>query len=91
MLGSIRASTLVINRRDRRAAAQTRYIADHIEGAKYVEVAGADTLPFVGDSGVVLDAIEEFLTGQLGLLQSDRVLATVLFTDLVNSTPQAAQ
>ena len=91
VLGSIRAPTLVVNRRDRPSAAQTRYIADHVAGAKYVEVAGADLLPFVGDSGAVLDAVEEFLTGHLAPPEIDRVLATVLFTDLVNSTPQAAE
>jgi class 3 adenylate cyclase len=91
VLGSIRVPTLVVNRRDRRAAAQTRYIADHVAGAKYVEVAGADHLPFVGDSAAVLDAVEEFLTGHLAPPEIDRVLATVLFTDLVNSTPQAAE
>ena len=90
MLGSVRAPTLVVNHRDRRGAAQTRYIADHVAGAKYVEVAGADMLPFVGDSSAVLDAIEEFLSGSLAPPDIDRVLATVLFTDLVNSTPQAA-
>jgi class 3 adenylate cyclase/pimeloyl-ACP methyl ester carboxylesterase len=91
VLGSVRAPTLVVNHRDRRGAAQTRYIGDHVAGAKYVEVAGADMLPFVGDSNAVLDAIEEFLSGSLAPPEIDRVLATVLFTDLVNSTPQAAE
>jgi class 3 adenylate cyclase len=91
LLSSIRAPTLVVNRRDRQNAQQTRYLADHIAGAKYVEVAGTDTLPFVGDAGAVLDAIEEFLVGHLAPPQTDRVLATVLFTDLVSSTPQVAQ
>jgi class 3 adenylate cyclase len=90
VIGAIRAPTLVVNRRDRRAADQTRYIADHIAGTKYVEVAGEDLLPFVGDTGPVLDAIEEFLSGHRAPPEVDRVLATVLFTDLVDSTPQAA-
>jgi class 3 adenylate cyclase/pimeloyl-ACP methyl ester carboxylesterase len=90
LLGSIRAPTLVISRRDCRVAGQTRYIADHIVAAKYVELPGADSFPFVGDAGAVLDAIEEFLTGHLPPTQTDRVLATVLFTDLVDSTRQAA-
>ena len=85
------APTLVVNRRDRPFSDQTRYLADHIATAKYVEVPGVDTLPFVGDAGAILDAIEEFLTGHLAPPESDRVLATVLFTDLVDSTPQAAQ
>jgi class 3 adenylate cyclase len=66
-------------------------MADHIEGARYVEVPGSDTLAFVGDAGAVLDAIEEFLTGELPRPPADRVLATVLFTDVVDSTPLAAQ
>jgi class 3 adenylate cyclase/pimeloyl-ACP methyl ester carboxylesterase len=91
VLGSVRTPTLVLNHKDRAGAAQTRYIGDHVAGAKYVEVAGADLLPFVGDSGAVLDAIEEFVSGHLAPPEIDRVLATVLFTDLVNSTPQAAE
>jgi class 3 adenylate cyclase len=91
VLGAIRAPTLVVNRRDRHAGAQTRYIADHVAGAKYVEVPGSDLLPWVGDPAPILDAVEEFLSGHLAPLEIDRVLATVLFTDLVNSTPQAAE
>jgi class 3 adenylate cyclase/pimeloyl-ACP methyl ester carboxylesterase len=90
-LPAIGAPTLVVSRRDRRIAAQTRFIADHIEGAKYVELPGEDVLPFAGDADGVLDAIENFLTGQLAPPQSDRVLATVLFTDLVDSTPRVAR
>jgi class 3 adenylate cyclase len=90
-LPAVRAPTLVVSRRDRRIAAQTRFIADQIEGAKYVELAGADLLPFAGDADGVLDAIEQFLTGQLAPPRSDRVLATVLFTDLVDSTPRVAR
>ena len=88
VLGAIRAPTLVVNRRDRRIADQTRYVADHIGGAKYVELDGVDSAPFAGDAEPVLDAIEEFLTGQLAPAPADRVLATVLFTDLVSSTPR---
>jgi class 3 adenylate cyclase len=91
VLGSVRVPTLVINRRDWPGAARTRFMADHIEGARYVEVPGSDTLAFVGDAGAVLDAIEEFLTGELPRPPADRVLATVLFTDVVDSTPLAAQ
>ena len=56
-----------------------------------VELPGEDYLFFVGDTGPMLDAIEEFLTGQLPAHHSDRVLATVLFTDIVGSTEFAAQ
>jgi len=57
-LPAIGAPTLVVGRRDRRVAAQTRFIADQIAGAKYVELLGADVLPFVGDVDGVLDPIE---------------------------------
>ncbi len=91
ILGSIRAPTLVVNRRDGIIAAQVRFVADQIESAKYVELPGADSLPFVGDTGPMLDAIEAFLTGKLTTPEPDRVLATVLFTDLVSSTAQVAE
>jgi class 3 adenylate cyclase len=91
VLDSVHAPTLVVSRRDRPGAETTRYLADHITGARYVEVEGRDLYPFVGDAGVVLDAIEEFVTGRLAAPPADRVLATVLFTDLVSSTPRVAE
>ncbi len=90
VLGSIRVPTLVLNHVEHRGADQTRYVAHHIEGARTIEVPGADFLPFASDSLVLMDAVEEFLTGRLPPVQVDRVLATVLFTDIVNSTGQAA-
>jgi class 3 adenylate cyclase len=89
-LSAIRVPTLVVSRRERRTAAQTRYVADHIAGARYVELPGADVLPFVGDANAILDAVEEFLTGKLASPELDRVLATLLFTDLVDSTAREA-
>ena len=89
-LGALRVPTLVITHRDRQSAGQSQYLAIHIDGAKSVEVSGADTLPFAPDSITLLDTVEEFLTGRLPPVQLDRVLATVLFTDIVNSTGQAA-
>jgi class 3 adenylate cyclase len=62
--------------------------APDIPRARNVELADSDTVPFAGDTGAVVDATEEFLTGQLRPSPDDRVLATVLFTDLVSSTPQ---
>jgi len=59
-------------------------------GARYVELPGADVLPFVGDANAILDAVEEFLTGKLASPELDRVLATLLFTDLVDSTAREA-
>jgi class 3 adenylate cyclase len=100
VLGSVQAPTLVMHRQDIgvqreqryiKAAPLSRYLADHIDGAECVELDGEDRLPYVGDADAVLDAIEEFLTGQLATPQVDRVLATVLFTDLVDSTPRAAR
>ena len=70
--------------------ALSRYVLEHIDGARYVELAGADSLFFVGDTGPLLDAIEEFVTGRLPRHDVDRVLATVMFTDVVSSTDQAA-
>jgi class 3 adenylate cyclase/pimeloyl-ACP methyl ester carboxylesterase len=69
----------------------TRYLADHIAGAKYVELPGADLLYFVGDADQVLDAIEEFVTGMRPLPSPDRFLGTVLFVDVVGSTQLAAE
>jgi class 3 adenylate cyclase len=67
-----------------------RYIADHISGAKHVELPGEDHLPWAGDREAIVGEVEEFLTGLRHAPETDRVLATVLFTDLVNSTPKAA-
>jgi class 3 adenylate cyclase len=93
LLNAIQAPTLVVYRRDTGSAAQCQYLAlaEHIPGAQLVELEGRDLLPFAGDTAPVLDAIEEFLTGGLSAPDPDRVLATVLFTDLVSSTPQLAE
>jgi class 3 adenylate cyclase len=90
LLGAIRAPTLVLVRAGWPGSEQGRYVAEHIDGARYVELAGEDNLFFVGDTGPLLDAIEEFVTGRLPTHDADRVLATVLFTDVVSSTDQAA-
>jgi class 3 adenylate cyclase len=67
-----------------------RYLAEHIPGAKYVELAGPDHLYCVGDQDSILDEIEEFVTGAPPVREPDRALATVLFTDIVASTEHAA-
>jgi class 3 adenylate cyclase len=90
LLGAIGVSTLVIVRAGWRGKAAARYVADHIDGARYLELPGEDNLFFVGDTGPLLDAIEEFVTGRLPRHDVDRVLATVLFTDVVGSTDQVA-
>ena len=69
-----------------------RYLAEHIASAKYVELPGEDHLPYTGDGDSVVDEIEEFLTGsRSGTAEPDRVLATVLFTDIVGWTRRAAE
>jgi class 3 adenylate cyclase len=70
--------------------AHGRYLADHIDGARYVELPGDELLPFFGQQDAVLDEIEEFVTGVRPVQEPDRVLATVLFTDIVSSTERAA-
>ncbi len=82
--------TLVVVREGWQGAEQGRYVAGHIDRARYVELAGEDYLFFVGDTGPLLDAIDEFVTGRLPAHDVDRVLATVLFTDVVGSTDQVA-
>jgi class 3 adenylate cyclase/pimeloyl-ACP methyl ester carboxylesterase len=93
VLPSIRVPTLVVHRRDNRAVevGQGSYLAEHIAGSKYVEVPGVDYFPFVGNSDAILDEVEEFLTGVRGGAKESRVLATVLFTDIVGSTERAAE
>jgi pimeloyl-ACP methyl ester carboxylesterase len=83
--------TLVLHRRGDLDAHvdEGRYIADHIPDARFVELEGDDHLPWI-DSGQILDEVEEFLTGVRGGPAPDRVLATVLFTDVVDSTTRAA-
>jgi class 3 adenylate cyclase len=88
----IQVPTLVLHRAaDSPAAAEARQLAERIPGVRQRDVPGEDYLFFVGDTGPMLDAMEEFLTGALPAHRSDRVLATVLFTDIVSSTEQLAQ
>jgi pimeloyl-ACP methyl ester carboxylesterase len=88
VLPAIRVPALVLHRRDDQDAnvEEGRYIAAQIPGARFVELAGADHIPWVGDSDALLDDVEEFLTGVRPARPVDRVLATVLFTDIVDST-----
>jgi class 3 adenylate cyclase len=66
------------------------YMAQHIPGAKLIELAGEDHLPWLGDRDTVLNEVEKFLTGKHQVLEPERVLATVLFTDIQGSTERAA-
>jgi class 3 adenylate cyclase/pimeloyl-ACP methyl ester carboxylesterase len=90
-LPSVQAPTLFVYRQGIRGAARSRDDAQQVRGAKVLELPGEDFLFFVGDNGPMLDGIEEFLTGQLPVHHSDRVLATVLYTDIVSSTEHAAR
>ena len=69
----------------------SRYLAEHIPAARYVELEGSDSLFSAGDSEAVFGEIEEFLTGVRHQREPDRVLATVMFTDIVGSTERAAR
>lgn len=89
----IHVPTLIVARRDAlfHRMAHGEYLAEHIEGSELRVVDGADTVPFhAGDFGPTLDRVEEFLTGSLAAERVDRVLSTVLFTDIVGSTALAA-
>lgn len=92
VLASIRVPTLVLQRRDDvyRAAAIGRYLADRIDGAQLVLLEGVDHLPYVGDADAIATEIQAFVTGVRPPRQGNRVLATVLFTDIVGSTERAA-
>jgi pimeloyl-ACP methyl ester carboxylesterase len=87
VLPAIQAPTLIIHRKGNRAAlvGHGRYLAEHIPGARYAELPGDEHLPYVGDSDTIVAEIEEFLTG-MRRVESDRVLATILFCDIVHST-----
>ncbi|MGN6796368.1 MAG: adenylate/guanylate cyclase domain-containing protein [Streptosporangiaceae bacterium] len=93
VLPAIRVPALVMHRTGDayREVGHGRYLAAHIPGAKYVELPGRDHLAYVGDQDAVLDEAEEFLTGIRRGPEPDRVLATILFTDIVGSTERAAE
>ena len=88
VLPSIRVPTLVLHRKADRMTpvAAGQFLARSIAGAKYVELPGADHWFWVGDADSLLNEIEEFLTGARHVPETDRVLATVLFVDIVDST-----
>ena len=93
VLPSIHAPTLILHRAENRhyRAPMGRYLAEHIPGAKYVELPGSDWYPPFVNAEPVLDEIEEFLTGARPAPAQDRILATVMFTDIVGSTDLAAR
>jgi pimeloyl-ACP methyl ester carboxylesterase len=93
VLPTIRVPTLVLQRvgdHDVKVE-EGRWIAAQIPDAKYVELPGDEHLIWAGDVDLVVDEVEEFLTGERPLPEANRVLSTVLFTDLVDSTARAAE
>jgi len=93
VLPRIRVPTLVMHRPNERVwdVRHSRYLAENIQGARYVELEGIDSLPFVGDSDAIVEEIEEFLTGVRTGGEFARALLTVLFTDIVDATGHAAR
>ena len=93
VLPTIRVSTLVMHRRDDTFmnVEHSRYLAEHIPDARYVELEGRDNLFSIGDTTAVIGEMEEFLTGTRHEVEPDRMLATVMFTDIVDSTRRAAE
>jgi pimeloyl-ACP methyl ester carboxylesterase len=90
--GAIRVPTLVVHARGDRVVnvRHGRWLAEHIPGAKYVELEGIDHSVMYTKPDPVIDEVEEFLTGVRPVAEPDRVLATVMFTDIVGSTTKAA-
>jgi class 3 adenylate cyclase len=92
VLPTIRVPTLVVVRADAPVeSGHGRYLADRIAGARYVELPGRGSLLWSGDQDALVREIEHFVTGSRPAPQHDRVLATVLFTDIVGSTDRAAE
>ena len=93
VLPAIRVPTLIVHRIDDPVVPiqASRHLAENISGSKLVELPGEDHFPFVGDADGLVDEVEEFLTGSRPTREPDRVLATVLFTDIVGSTEHAAE
>src|SRR3989441_3920300 len=94
VLSAVRVPTLVLHARGDRDVKvdEGRYVAAHIEGARFLEVAGGDHIWFLSPKAdEIVDALEEFLTGVRPAHEADRFLATVLFTDVVNGTVRAAE
>lgn len=92
VLATINVPTLVLHRTNDPVVAvdNGRYLAEHIPGARYVELPGDDHLPFLGEWASLADEIQEFLTGERPHDEHHRVLATILFTDIVDSSGKLA-
>jgi class 3 adenylate cyclase len=92
-LPRIRVPTLIMHRPRELVwdVRHSHYLAEHIPGARYVELEGTDSFPFVGDSDAFVEEVEEFLTGVRGGGELARALLTVMFTDIVDATAHAAE
>jgi class 3 adenylate cyclase len=93
VLGAIRVPTLIIHRTEDSVVEVEagRFLADRIPGARLIELSGRDHLPYIGENtDDIVGAIQEFATGSRPVAEPDRVLATVMFTDIVNSTKRAS-
>jgi len=94
ILPSVKVPTLIIHRKDDVTVNVEggRLLAERIPNAKYVELSGADHLPMVGENpNQILDEMAQFLTGEFRPIETECILATVLFTDIVDSTKRAAE
>jgi class 3 adenylate cyclase len=91
-LPRVTAPTLILHRdnADFSPVAHAHYLAEHIHGSHLVELPGEDALYWVGNTAPMLDEIEEFITGVRGGSEAERLLTTIVFTDIVSSTERAA-
>jgi class 3 adenylate cyclase len=92
VLARVAAPTLILHRADVTfiPVGHARYLAEQLPGSRYVELPGEDSLYWVGDTAPMLDEIEEFITGVRAGFVAERVLTTIVFTDIVGSTERAA-
>jgi class 3 adenylate cyclase len=94
LLPAIRVPTLILHRAgDELVPVRSgRYLAEHIAGAQYAEIPGTDHMVVDPETqDIIADQIQEFMTGERRRLEPDRVVATVMFTDIVGSTERAAE
>ncbi|MGD1056387.1 MAG: adenylate/guanylate cyclase domain-containing protein [Solirubrobacteraceae bacterium] len=93
LLPRIRVPTLIMHRPNELVwdVRHSRYLAANIHGARYVELEGIDSFPFLGDSDAIVEEMEEFLTGVRSGRELKRALLTVMFTDIVDATAHAAK
>ena len=93
VLPAIRVPTLILHRVDDKPVrvGHARYMAERITGAKYIEMAGQDHMPWFGDVDGLLSEVREFLTGERAAAEPDRILTTILFCDIADSTKRLGE